>query len=380
MIGGLFALLLLVTTTGWSTSMAEDTGESMSRAESDSGAPSPPAEPKAATGGWRATPLPVLFSTPETGFGAGAGLLLTHRGKNAPPEARPQTISAIGFYTAKNQTSIALVPELYFQSERWHLQLTIGYMKFPRSFHGIGPDTPETSKEDYTIEGGSLEGSLARGIYRSLRAGLQLNLEGGGYPETEEGGLLDLGMIAGHDGGFYSGLGPIIVWDSRDNVFYPSRGNLLSLGTRFFADRLGSDLDYTIHELDLRHYRSLAPSHILAVQAFATTRTGDVPLLDLAPIGGMLRGIHEDRFLDRAMAMAQVEYRFPIRGLFSGVAFAGAGDVSDGLERYRIGDAKAAGGFGLRFAVDADEKVNLRFDLGISDYGSEVYFQFNEAF
>lgn len=336
-------------------------------------------EEEAPKAGWSVTPMPVIFSTPETGFALGVGTFILHRPAGASPEVRPRSIDAIGFYTTKKQTVLAVVPEIYLQQDRWRLWLSVEYMKIPRSFYGVGPNTAKGDKESLTMEGGLLHSSLTRRVYRALWSGLFVAVKGVSYPKKEDGGLLDSEMVTGHDGGLYTCLGPIIRWDSCDNIFYPSAGSLHQLSATWYSDRIGSDLDYAIRTLDLRFYRSIHPGHILALQLYGTDRRGSVPLLDLAPIGGMLRGINEDRFRDRAMAMAQFEYRYPVLGRFTGTAFVGAGDVSEGLEKFRAGDAKVAYGLGLRFAVNP-EKVNIRMDLGSSDYGTEVYFQINEAF
>ena len=50
------------------------------------------------------------------------------------------------------------------------------------------------------------------------------------------------------------------------------------------------------------------------------------------------------------------------------------------MEHCRIGDAIVAGGLGLRFTGNPEERANVRFDIGLSEYGSEVYFQFSEPF
>ena len=43
-------------------------------------------------------------------------------------------------------------------------------------------------------------------------------------------------------------------------------------------------------------------------------------------------------------------------------------------------DVKIAGGAGLRFALDPVEKINIRVDFGVSDYGGELYIELMEAF
>ena len=50
----------------------------------------------------------------------------------------------------------------------------------------------------------------------------------------------------------------------------------------------------------------------------------------------------------------------------SGAAFAAVGDVVDQWQDLRLQDAKVGAGGGIRFQLDKKEKVNLRFDVGVS--------------
>lgn len=336
-----------------------------------------PEQPKP---GWSVAAFPAVFSTPETGFGGGAGVMLTYRAQGAGPEDRPQSLGVLAFYTEKSQAQVGIVPELSFDRENWRVLADLGYSKFPTSFFGIGNDTPEDSEEEYTLEGGSVRAYLLRRIHSDLRVGLTIDVKQTSVQDEDPGGLLDRGLISGHKGGFFSGIGPRIEWDSRDNSFAPSRGGWYSLESTFYTDILESDINYAIVIADLRHYRSIWSSHVLAGQLIMVSVSPDAPFHDLPKLGDVMRGIYAGRVIDRAMLAAQSEYRFPLKGRFGAVAFGSVGDVSDGLDHYRISDLKFAGGAGLRFALNKSERINLRIDLGFSEYGSEFYFQFLEAF
>lgn len=330
--------------------------------------------------GWNATGFPIVFSTPETGFGGGAGVMLTYRAQGAGPEDRPQSLGVVCFYTEKNQATVGIAPELNFDRDDWRLLASLGYSKFPTSFFGIGNDTPADAEEDYTLEGGTVEAFLLRRVHSDLRVGLTVDVKKSSIQDEDPGGRLDRGLVPGHNGGLFSGTGPVIEWDSRDNSFSPSRGAWLRLDATFYTETLGSDIDYATVVANLRYYRSVRPSHVLAGQIVIVSASPDTPFHDLPRLGGIMRGIYEGRVIDRAMMAGQIEYRFPIKGRFGAVAFGSVGDVSDGLDRYRIADVKFGGGAGLRIALNKVEKINLRVDLGFSKYGSEVYFQFLEAF
>jgi outer membrane translocation and assembly module TamA len=93
-----------------------------------------------------------------------------------------------------------------------------------------------------------------------------------------------------------------------------------------------------------------------------------------------MRGIYAERLQDRCAVVGQVEYRYPIWRKFSGVAFASVGEVAHRVDGFTLSGARYAAGGGLRFALNVEEKLNVRFDVGVGEWGAETYFQFQEAF
>ncbi len=330
--------------------------------------------------GWLVAGFPLVFSTPETGFAGGLGAILTYRRVNAPPESRPQTITLLGFYTAKKQYQIAALPELYFDRETWTIRGALSYRKWPNVFFGIGNNTSADDKEDFTTQDGGVMLTFLGRALASLRLGINLNIENTNIVQVEEDGALAQQDIPGTEGGVLASLGPVFEWDSRDNSFYPSRGSWHQIYAGYYDKSYGSDYNYRFYTLDLRSYYSLWPRQILAAQLLIISQRGIVPFYKLAPLGEYLRGYLPSRYIDKALGMAQVEFRFPIKGRFLGVVFAGAGEVAPSLDAYRLDELKPAVGGGLRFAISPAEKINLRFDMGVGQDGTEIYFQFREAF
>ncbi|MBD3163396.1 MAG: BamA/TamA family outer membrane protein [Candidatus Eisenbacteria bacterium] len=330
--------------------------------------------------GWTRAILPVVFSTPETGFGFGAGALLTYRGENQSAEERPQSLPLFGLYTVKNQMSIALAPDLTLAGGIWRLGFEISYQKFPLRFYGIGNDTPDAAEEEYTLEGFSFAIRASRRVTGAFRSGIAVDLKRPSYPEKEPGGLLDGRRIPGANGGFYAGAGPLIEWDTRDNLYFPTRGSRLLLETLFYGDALGSDLGYQRTAVDLRHYRSVLDDVVLAGQAIGVDRAGAVPFVDHAQLGDLLRGLYAGRYVDRSVLAGQLELRYPLIGRFRGVVFGGIGQVARRLGDTRLDAMKGTAGAGLRFVLVPRERIHIRFDVGVGPHGAEIYFQFSEAF
>ena len=356
---------------------ANEDPETASGADTASTSKPPAPGPKV---GYAFNAFPFVFSTPETGFAGGAGLLLLHRRIEDGPADPPQTAGLFAVYTEKRQAELSFSPDLYFAGHVWRLQTYFAYSKFPTSFYGIGNATPDDAEEDYTYEGGVVEGIIARRARESLRVGLEFEVKGRAISGETPGGSIDRGAVDGADGGLYAGLGPAVEWDSRNSIFFPTRGSWVRSSIVFHGSGTGSDATYDTWIADARRYHPLGSSHVIATQLVVAGRTGSTPFHELAQVGRYERGIYQGRLTDRAMGFVQVEDRFPIWWRLAGAVFAAAGDVCDGLERYRLADTKLAAGGGLRYIMNRDERIHLRADIGVSRYGGQVYFQFQEAF
>ncbi|HEX9620629.1 MAG TPA: hypothetical protein VF989_10860, partial [Polyangiaceae bacterium] len=102
----------------------------------------------------------------------------------------------------------------------------------------------------------------------------------------------------------------------------------------------------------------------------------------LAMLGGdeLLRGYFLGRYRDENLGALETEYRFPLYWRFGGVAFAGAGQVADGLEDLGGEPTRWAVGAGLRFSLNDDEHLNLRLDFGVGPGTHGIYVTAREAF
>ncbi len=94
----------------------------------------------------------------------------------------------------------------------------------------------------------------------------------------------------------------------------------------------------------------------------------------------MFRGMYEGRYRDHALLAFQSEYRFPIHGRFSGVAFGSYGDVAGFPGAFRLESFKWAVGTGLRFAWYQDKRINTRLDAAVTEEGQGAYLTMGEAF
>jgi hypothetical protein len=333
------------------------------------------------TGGdWTVSGFPVIMYAPETGLGLGGGLHITHRAGDLPETSRPLSLPFVLIYTTKGQSIVAAIPEIYFGDGAWALRGPLQYANFPSTMYGVGNDTPDEAEEDFTTETGEAEVTLVRRLYSGLKGGLSCYVVKTIILETEPGRVYEEWREMGRAGGARFGIGPVVEWDTRDDIFYPSAGGWYQFTARFYREGLGSDYEYDYYAVNLRRYLSVTENHIVAVQVLAETRSGQVPIEALASLGNYMRGVFGYRYQDLSMAVARAEYRFPISRRISGAAFASVGDVSHGRQDFTADHLKHAGGVGLRFQISDAETMNVRFDIGLGEDGTQFYFQIGEAF
>lgn len=320
--------------------------------------------------------FPLVFSSPETGFGAGATFVLTAR---KDEDSKPDSLSAVGFYTQEQQYLFAVTPAFYTGAGAIKFAATGAHSYFPSKFYGTGSETSESREEEYTIRTWKLKPSALFRIESGLRIGPFLDLKRSDIVELQDDGVLAAREYPGASDHVLSGGGLVAELDTRDNIFYPTRGSFHSFSAGIYRDWMGSDYEYEAYELDLRNYTQVGPDQVLALQFQANTVHGEVPFEEYPTLQNM-RGIENARYRDLNSFTLQAEYRAPIAREWIGAVFASTGDVLENAGDWRPSSQKVAGGLGVRYTLNQEEKINFRFDLGFAEDGAKVYFRLMEAF
>lgn len=331
-------------------------------------------------------PLPILMYSPETRIGAGVALSYYFRARQKDRTGRPSLIMPSFIYTQEKQIICDIYTALYWKEDRYYLSGYLGYKKFPDKFYGIGNNTSVSAEESYTPQIFRLAFSLQRKISNGFHAGIQYEFERNGIIQKENDGLLAAGNIPGSAGGYLYGIGFMLRWDTRQNIFYPTSGKYYQLYVGFFSGAIGSDYDYQRYTLDLRRYFSLFSSSVLALQGYMNITSGRPPFQKLSQLAGridgqnLMRGYYEGRYRDKNMFVFRMEYRLmPLWGRFGAVVFAGWGDVADKIDNFEWQNVKYSVGAGIRFLIVPEERLNIRFDLAYGNQSNGMYITIGEA-
>lgn len=326
--------------------------------------------------------VPLVIYTPETHVGVGGLLVQFFRIGDSAKDSRVSSVAFDALVTTRSQAIFEIMPDLYWEDESNHLFGKLEYQRFPDSFWGIGPDTPDSAEERYDRERLRLRLGTQRRVIGQLFAGMYGEFMFFDATYSDPTGTFARQDVPGENGGFTSGIGPMVTFDSRDNAVSSRSGTLLSVTWLGYSSVIGSRYEFWKLQTEARQFFPVGDESALALRYYGEFQGGFVPYYELAMIGGdeLLRGYFMGRFRDKEMLVLESEYRFPLFWRFGAVAFAGAGEVADEFLDLGSQTVHWAGGGGLRLSVNTKERLNLRLDVGAGPDTFGVYFTAREAF
>ena len=344
-------------------------------------------------------PLPLLYFTPETRFGYGGAATATFRFRSdtnrqgSPFGVRPSQVTVGAAYTQNRQLLVYLPFQIYYKSNLYFANGELGYYRY--NYYYFGQGQREVPAELYGVNFPRVRVNVFRRITkadpqkpgRGLYAGLRYQYEKYAITSVVANGELTTGNVPGGSGSLLSGIGTGLFYDSRNNVFYPSRGVMADLTYLIHGRAVGSQVRFDRYVADISTYHSLGDRATLALNyVLSITGGGDAPFNALSLLGGTKRGrgFYEGRYRDENIALLQAELRLRVWGRLGAVAFGSVGTLGNRRDFLRLDDPKAAYGAGLRFRVNRD-LVNVRLDYGrgipYASLGSSgVYLTIGEAF
>ena len=339
--------------------------------------------------------IPVVNYSPESTWEFGAAAQGYFR---LPNQERTSIVQLDGTYSLNRQWYINAQGSLYFGRKNhttqpyttlhhttphsWQLQFRAGYSDRPATYYGVYDDP------HFANQGNTGIGMLRKGLPYQLQRGY-LNIQTPIYvgKNIAVGPMADMLIARFSIQDTYTTVNPLVQialgatahYDSRDNVFYPSKGifaKVTAAAAWTNKIEIPQGQQATINgplSADFRHYVPLPSNLVFAWQFKAQLMLSeyDISHLTLYPmlprLGGQdgLRGIHSDMFRDDIMLALQAELRIPIWSIFRAAVFAGIGDVYD-YHNWHWAVPKVGYGIGLRAAINK-AKVNIRFDIARSN-------------
>ncbi len=358
----IYAILLLVCQYAFSASSMETTAQPIPSRKSSTSV------------------FPILMFDSDIGFGLGGKGVIKNQLKHR--ESFDLTI----FGSTKGEQWYVYnfsIPDLEMRQGTSYplaFDMRIEFDKFLKSnFFGFGNDSPNNDWQ-FPKEMTKLELTWGRAITERIivETGILLNhtsvyrYEGVNSFMTPE--------VPGAGEHLTTGLVARLRWDTRDSQIHPHRGWKIGLNFDLASKSLGGDFGFRRYRLEVNRYQKLFTSaHILALRLWIQQVDGTAPYYERSIIGGgwTARGFKADRFIDRALTISSLEYRFPIYQKLGGVLFVDAGRVYPGIKKVTTRDWKTDGGGGLRYYLT---NFVVRLDVGVSGEGSRIFLNFGQVF
>lgn len=237
--------------------------------------------------------------------------------------------------------------------------------------------TLESRKDEYKYEDGDSSG------YRYDKNGPSASTEpwDSNVRNGKEYNFLDQNYVGNNFGRINSATWQK-VYDSRDNIYEPTRGRRISYTAQWAGHGLGGDFDFYKFTAETRMYKKIGAKNVLAFRARAGFIQGDAPYSQLFTLGGAdsLRGYEDDQFRGKNMYNATLEFRFPLVKKVTGVLFADIGDAWD-APNVTWYDSKKAFNVGVGGGVRVSTPIGpVKLDYGVGKDENKFQFSFGTQF
>ena len=328
---------------------------------------------------------PIFGYENQTGFYGGGLVYMRNRPKHFDASIPPNSYYLSLEYSEKKQFLVKFEPKIHLKNGLYTLSSTLNFKKWPSKFYGIGNNSTLDNAEDFTPNEFGCTFDVKRKLPKNWDISLIYDFSHYEITKMEEGGMLISGEIPGSKGGFNSGLGLQISYDSRNEESYPTKGELLSFRAMNYNKIIGSDYNFGEYTFDLRKYLSFSDKHVLALQGYISLTSKNPPFYSMPHLDKHMRGMTPNLHIDKQIAVLRAEYRFfPWEKGFlrrmGFVVFAENGQVADQPKNFSIANARSDLGFGLRYSFFMEDRLNLRIDIGFGEEDWNFSISTGEAF
>lgn len=320
--------------------------------------------------------VPLVSYSNDTRWGFGAAGIVTFRGN---PLRSSITFGVL--YTQRKQFLMYFPYQWYSPHGGWRAYGEAGWYRYLYQYFGIGNAYSDDFLETYTAQYPRLRTTVARNLNDHNLVGLRYYLDVYRMVGSSPGSEVERGLPPGAQGGRSSGVGPVWLYDSRDNQFYPHRGWLTETALIGEHRLTGSNFQFIRLSMEATRFWPLGKKITLVTQGIAQFTAGTAPFFNLSQLGGTkrLRGYPDGKYRDKHLLLLQTESRFPLIWRFKGAIFAGLGTVFG--TPGEVLHWRPECGAGLRFEFDKKQKLHLRLDYGWGEgrNNSGFYLTFGEA-
>ena len=349
-------------------------------------------------------PVPVIITEPAVDGGLGLNGLFFHEdaesaerrrqamleSENAAAHLLPPNVSAVaGAYTGNGSWFVGGGHMGFFNQGRIRYRVGGGYGDVDLDFYSLG---------DRELQRPLSINSQAFMIFQSLKFKIgDLPLYIGPiqrYVDSELSPAVDLEKVLppGIPPEFIeraedlltsevttSALGVEVEFDTRDNVFTPTRGLYYDFTYGAYRDDWGSDIDYDWYSLTGLNYWNFTNSLRGGLRLYAESVDSDEILPPFAQPSISLRGIPAARYQGSNVGVLEGELTWEIDNRWSVLGFVGAGRAAESWSGLSDAGSNVTQGLGFRYLIARRYGLHMGIDVARGPEDTVWYIQAGSA-
>jgi outer membrane protein assembly factor BamA len=327
------------------------------------------------------SPAPVISYSTETSWVFGLAKFNAFDLNKKDSISQPSSVSEIVGFSFNGQMYLDVNAAFHWDENKNIGEMIFGLEKFPRQFWGVGNEIDPDSSALVTKSFLQIDFNYKRMVLPNFYIGIKYNYYNVFDIKYTIDSIHHAEVYRGYDGGLNSGIGTIVAYDTRDNIYNATKGMYIQFETEFYTKILGSKFVFNRYIFDVRKYHPVG-KFTFAYQVYTQANYGDIPVYSKAMMGGSyrMRGYYSGQYRDNVIIDGQFEIRRHLFWLLGATAFISAGQVAPTYAEFNKDNFRMTAGGGLRLMVDKVHKTNLRFDLGFGQNTYTFFFGFSEAF
>ncbi|MDO6620055.1 BamA/TamA family outer membrane protein [Shewanella sp. 10N.286.51.B2] len=179
-----------------------------------------------------------------------------------------------------------------------------------------------------------------------------------------------------------SGLGLVAEYDTRDNMFFPKKGYILSAEYMLYDEALGSDSHYGTLDTSGEFYFPIAKKWTFAVAAsYQELYEKDTSLSPTTKPYVDLRGVSAFRYQGDQVGTLQAQLMYHIDHRWTVSTFYGYGQTETETESIQdSSDSVNAYGVGFRYQIARRYGIHMGVDVAASEEERALYFNLGSGF
>lgn len=315
------------------------------------------------------------YYSQESGFGIGGQVSALYRLNRTDSVMQPSDFSLMGGISTSGSYSFGFEGNTHFTRDK-RFSYRVVFKNQRHNFWGVNYETC-TTNDHINAKFRRIEARLdyRQRFYRHWFWGAVLNIDYG------KAYLDDYSYLNGLDNnGFYTGVGGLVTYDSRDYALNPKKGMYFLTRVIYYPQYLGAAENANFKAtVQFDTYQHIWQGGMLAWDFLAryTITKGEAPWQlreEISHDDRQMRGYYTGCITDHSQLCAQVELRQHIYKRLGCVAWVGGGSFFKNKINHFLPNA----GVGLRFEFKAN--TNIRMDFGVGRKNAGICFGFGEAF